>query len=309
MGIFRNRKVKKQMRNRLLYVFNAHAGKGTPAFRTIEVIERLTEMGYLVTAYPTQKDMDYRQLFADFGQGKIICSGGDGMMNAVVNALLPAVQSRPFGYLPAGTTNDFARSIGISRDGTEALEGAVEGKVRLLDAGCMNGRYFVYIAAFGAFTNISYVTPQGNKNMFGYLAYVMQGIREISELKTTYAKVTLDAGTEEERVIENEFVVGMVTNSASVAGFKSIGRFDYFCDDGVFEVVLLKKPSRFSELQQVISALYEGRADGNCMIYAQSAHIRIESEEEIAYTLDGEYGGSFQKAEIQNLHKCLSIRV
>lgn len=297
------------MRERLLYVYNPYAGKGLSPARITENIVEMTRRGWLVTAFPTQKDTDYQQLFADFGEGRIICSGGDGMLNAVVNALLPTGTDRPFGYLPAGTTNDFARSIGISRDDKQALAGALAGEVRRVDAGKLNDRYFAYVAAFGAFTNISYVTSQNVKNMFGYFAYVLQGIRELSDLKTTHVKVEIEAADGTSCVIEDDFIVGMITNSASVAGFKSIGSGDFSCDDGLFELALLKKPERLADLHCLLGTLHDGTVDCDCILYAQSRRITIEAAEEIAYTLDGEYGGSFSRASIQNLHRQLAIRV
>ena len=210
----------------------------------------------------------------------------------------------PIGYVPAGTTNDFARSLHIPSNMIRAAEMIVQEKEYACDIGSFNEDSFVYIAAFGLFTDVSYETDQQVKNVLGHLAYVLEGARRLNKYPSYHLKVTSNGTT-----IEEDFMYGMVTNSVSVGGFKNITGKHIHLDDGVFEVTLIKKPKNVVELNQIMAALIGRNIDSDCMYCFKTSEIIFESEEEIAWTRDGEYGGSHKKVVITNEKQALRILV
>ena len=205
------------------------------------------------------------------------------------------------GYLPAGTTNDFSRNLGLPRGLEKAALTAVEGTPRPCDMGRFNDRYFVYVAAFGVFSEVSYATPQASKNALGHLAYVLGGIKSLTQLRPYHMKVTHDGET-----IEGDFIYGMVSDSISVGGFQGIKKSHVELDDGLFEVMLVRNPQTIEELNTILTALITKQPDGN-VIGFQSGDITFECEEAVAWTLDGEYGGDVDKAHIVNNHQAIRI--
>ena len=210
----------------------------------------------------------------------------------------------PVGYIPAGTTNDFANSLHISKDMLEAADIAANGVPFPCDVGIFNDDIFVYIAAFGLFTDVYYETKQSMKNVLGHLAYVLEGTKRIFNIPSYHIKVTYN-----EEVLEDEFVFGMVTNSRSVGGFKGILGKDVVFDDGEFEVTLIKTPKNPIELNEIIASLVIKQIDSKHMYSFRTGHIRFESVEEIPWTLDGEFGGEHDDVVIRNKKQGLRIMV
>ena len=234
----------------------------------------------------------------------MVCSGGDGTLDEVVTAMMAREDKVPIGYIPTGTTNDFASSLRIPKNLLEAANIAVNGVPFACDVGRFNKDIFVYVAAFGLFTDVSYETKQEMKNVLGHLAYVLEGTKRIFNIPSYHMKVTLD-----DQVIEDDFVYGMVTNSKSVGGFKGMVGKDVMFDDGEFEVTLIKSPKNPIELNEVVGALVLKQADQKHMYSFKTGHIKFESIEEIPWTLDGEYGGSHDTVEIRDAKKALQIMV
>ena len=188
----------------------------------------------------------------------------------------------------------------------KAANAIVEGVDFPCDIGSFNDDIFVYIAAFGLFTEVSYETDQQAKNVLGHMAYVLEGMKRLSAVKSYRLKVTdKDNGT----VIEEDFIFGMITNSESVGGFKRITGNNVELNDGKFEITLIKRPENPIELNRVMAALLDRDIDAECMYCFKSSEMTIESEEEVAWTLDGEFGGNQTQVHIKNLHKSLEIRV
>ncbi len=210
----------------------------------------------------------------------------------------------PIGYIPTGTTNDFASSLHISRNILEAADTAVNGIPFACDVGRFNEDYFIYIAAFGLFTDVSYETKQSMKNILGHLAYVLEGTKRIFNIPSYRIKVFHD-GEE----IEDEFIFGMVTNSRSVGGFKGIIGRDVIFDDGEFEVTLMKTPKNPIELNELLGAIVMKQINQERMYSFRSGEIRFESVEEIPWTLDGEFGGVHDHVLVQNKKQGLKIMV
>ena len=259
--------------------------------------------------YPTQA---YRDAYKKVKKYKaedydlVVCSGGDGTLDEVVTGMMkrdPDTRT-PIGYIPTGTTNDFASSLHIPRKLLEAADNAVNGTVFACDVGKFNKGIFVYVAAFGLFTDVSYETKQSMKNALGHLAYVLEGAKRLFNITSYKIKVTHDGET-----IEDEFIYGMVTNSRSVGGVRNMIGDQVGFNDGLFEVTLIKTPKNPIELQEIITALMTKQMDSPFMYTFKSGHITFQSMEEIPWTLDGEYGGEHEEVVIENLNKQLKIMV
>ena len=210
----------------------------------------------------------------------------------------------PVGYIPTGTTNDFANSLHIPKGLLKAADNAVNGELFPCDVGKFNDDIFVYVAAFGIFTDVSYETKQEVKNILGHLAYVLEGTKRLFNVPSYGIKVEHDG-----EVIEDEFIFGMVTNSRSVGGFRSMIGKQVVFDDGLFEVTLIRKPANPIALQEIIAALLIEQVDTKHMYTFKTGHITFESLEEIPWTLDGEFGGEHDEVVIDNLNKQLEIMV
>lgn len=290
---------------RLLFLFNPSAGRARIQSKIYSAIDYYTKEGYVVTVYPTQSARDGYLFLKNQKEhyDHIVCSGGDGTLNEVISSLMELETESTLGYIPFGSTNDFARSIGIPTSFAEALETSAKGKPFPIDVGKANDKYFVYVAAFGMFTDIPYTTSQKLKNVLGYLAYVLEGIKVISDLKTYY--VNMKYNGEE---IEGNFIVGLVTNSLSVGGFRYPLQSGVAFNDGIFEILLIKKPKSILELQAIIHSLLNEKIDDRYMVFIQTSKILIESNL-MDWTFDGEYGGKYEKFEILNMRGAVKILV
>lgn len=291
---------------RVLFVYNPVAGKGKVRNNLFEIVDCFVGNDYLVTLCPARKlEEAYPtlQLEEDI-YDRIVCSGGDGTLNLMISFFMEKGIRKPIGYIPAGSTNDYAYSVGIPSDFMEAVKISVTGTPKSIDIGKFDDKYFLYVAAFGMFTKVAYSTPQEVKNLLGHTAYILEGMRTLSEIKSYPITLEYDGN-----VIQDEFVLGLITNSLSVGGFHGILPKDAQMDDGYFEMILIKDIRRNPlALNDTISALLSGKLD-TCpyIVYAKTKDIKITSEEGIDWTLDGEYGGLHKYAKIRNLKQELSI--
>lgn len=301
------KKLSKKDPKRTLFVYNPRAGKGTVVKNLHEIIDAFAKAKYPVTVYPTQEQGDACKLVENRDAGLydlIVCSGGDGTLREVVNGLMKSGVSTPVGYIPAGSTNDFARSLGLSDDITEALKIITRGKTFLCDAGNFNGENFVYIAAFGLFTDVSYATNQQWKNIFGHVAYILEGVKSLSSIQSYDVQIECDEGA-----MHGNYIYGMVTNSLSVGGFKNITGKDVSFDDGKFEVILIRRPATFAELNDIVISLVRQSFDAVCIQSFKTSYLKIKSRDEVNWTLDGEFGGTYTDVEIRNVQRAFPIMV
>ncbi len=291
---------------KLLFIYNPNAGTGVLKPKLSDVIDIFVKSGYDVTVYPTQKYHDAYAKTISYTEeyDRVVCSGGDGTLDEVVSAMTMREKQVPVGYIPTGTTNDFANSLRISKNVLEAADIAANGVPFSCDVGRFNEDRFVYIAAFGLFTDVSYETKQSVKNVLGHLAYVLEGTKRIFNIPSYHIKITHDGET-----IEDNFVFGMVTNSKSVGGFKGIIGKNVVFDDGEFEVTLIKTPQNPIELNEILASILIKQIDFKHMYTFKTGKVCLESEEEISWTLDGEFGGIHEAVEICNDKQALQIMV
>ena len=238
---------------RVLFIYNRHAGKNKTWAGLSNIINAMTEEDCLVTAYPTQYRGDAGEAIVrwnkDFDQ--VVVAGGDGTLSEAIAGAVRLDEQPIIGYIPVGTTNDFSKNLNLPLGDLTALAAtAVTGVPHTHDLGRFNGQSFLYVAAFGAFTEIAYSTPQKAKNLLGYNAYVLEVVKNLASIKPYHLKVEYD-----DKVIEGDFLYGMVSNTVSVGGFKGMPAEPVRLDDGLFEVVLVRQPQNPLQLQAVIKAL------------------------------------------------------
>lgn len=280
---------------RLLFIFNPWSGKAHVKDHLFEIANEFSKAGYLVTVYPTQREKDcYEYVRANAGQyDLLVCSGGDGTLNEAVAGVLDNAECDiPIGYIPSGSTNDFASSLMIPKTVNNAVKNIIEGTEYRCDVGCFNGRWFNYVAAFGLFTEVSYATPQQLKNALGHQAYIIESVKSFASLKSYEIKVECDNFEDEGR-----FIYGMVANSKSVGGIKGITGKEIKLDDGLFEVILIRGPKNPVEFQTMFNG-FIFQTDNNMVRHLKCREITFTSTEPIPWVLDGEFGGDQTRVHI-----------
>ena len=291
---------------KLLFLYNPNAGKGKIKSILSDIVELFVNADYEVTIHSTKCREDAMVVSRDRGSEYdiIVASGGDGTLSEVINGIMH-LEKRPYiGFIPAGTTNDFAMNFKISKFGLSAAQSVVIGKPYAYDIGEFNGKYFHYVASFGLFAAVSYSTDQAFKNVMGRMAYLLEGAKSLSNVRTYNLKINYD-----NNIIEDKFIFGMISNANSVGGFKTITGKDVSLNDGLFEVLLVKKPQNLIELQMIINSLLLSDPRNNSIYKFKASNISIECDEEIEWTLDGEFGGSINKVNIINHKEAINFLV
>lgn len=288
---------------KLLFIFNPVSGFAKIRNELFKIIDFYEKHGFLVTVYATQKKGDAYQLLKTDAEAYdiIVCSGGDGTVNEVVNGMMDFNLHIPIAYIPSGSANDLGRSVGIPSDLTEALETSVNRNITSIDVGKFNDKYFTYVAAFGIFTNIPYTTPQEMKNKLGYQAYLIEGIKNLASLKTYHIQLEYDDGK-----IEDDFIVGLITNSFSVAGIKNTISKGIELNDGLFEVILVKAPKNIQDFQKTINEFLINQESSEQILCLKTSKVIIHSEP-MEWTIDGEDGGTHANVIIENIKERFEI--
>jgi len=289
---------------KLLFIFNPKSGKALIKNKLMDIVDIFIKGGYSVQVHSTQEAHDaYEQTKALAGEvDLVVCSGGDGTLNEVVTGLIDSQAQTPLGYIPSGSTNDFAVSLAIPKDMLRAAKAVVEGQLFACDVGAFNDDTFVYIAAFGVFTDVSYQTDQGLKNVLGHMAYLLEGMKRIFEIESYY--LTIETS---DKVFDGEFIFGMVTNSRSVGGFKKLTGKNVQLDDGLFEVTFIRKPRNPLELNEILASLLAAEDNTELIESFKTNAVKIVSEQQIPWTLDGEFGGEHSNVDILNRKHALHI--
>lgn len=293
------------MDKKLLLIMNPFSGKKLANKYLADVILLFSQNGYETVSFMTTgigNATEIAQKYANCVE-KIVCIGGDGTFNEVVSGVLKANSKTPIGYIPSGSTNDFANSLELSKNIITAAKDIIYGEPKTYDVGKFNDRYFSYVASFGAFTKASYATPQYVKNALGHLAYVLEGTKSIGTIKSEHLKITID-----DEVLEDDYIFGAFSNSTSVGGILTLDKNIVDMNDGVFEIILVKSPKNLIELTECLIALTNKKYDSSSMLVFRSTRkATIESPDGIDWTLDGEFFSGIENIEVENIHNAINL--
>lgn len=292
----------------MIFLFNPRSGREQIGNHLAGILGCFCKAGYFPKVYVTQGADDAGRIAEEYGgeTGLFVVSGGDGTLNQAVTGLMKLEQEkRPdLGYLPSGSTNDYARSLKIPGDFSQAAESAAFGECCGVDVGKFGtDRNFVYIAAFGAFTEVSYTTPQDVKNILGHQAYILESVKHLASLRAHRMKIEWEEGC-----VEEDFIFGMVTNTTSVGGFKGLVPRDVAFDDGLFEALFIRMPKTPADLSNIVSYMFLKEEENDYVYRFRTAKLTVTSEEEVAWVLDGEYGGAVKNVVIENMHNAMRLR-
>ena len=290
---------------KLFLVVNPNAGTRQARRLLPEMISTLTAGGYLVTVYVTEKRGDAAAFAREHGGSAdlVAACGGDGTLNEVISGLLSGGHSTPVAYIPAGSTNDFAATVGLSPDLLSACGTVCAGSPRTLDMGRFgDNRYFCYTASFGAFTSVSWATPQNMKNLLGHTAYVLQGISSLADIRPIQMRITADGA-----VYENDYIFGAVCNSTSLGGILKLDDNQVDMNDGRFETLLIPFPPNLGALGQVVGALTARNYEDPSLVFIRASSFTFEGAPELEWTLDGEEATAINPLTIQNIHNAVQL--
>ena len=292
------------MNKKNLIIMNPCSGKKKANKFLTDIVDTFTKDGYMNTVLTTLKQGDGTDYVKAYGgdYDLITCIGGDGTFNEVVAGLLENDIDVPIGYIPAGSTNDFASSLNLSSGIVKAAQDIVNGEIVPLDIGSFNGRKFSYIASFGAFTQTSYATSQNLKNMLGHLAYILEGAASITSIRPEHLKIEADG-----KVYEGDYIFGAISNSTSFGGILKINPEYVDMGDGKFELLLVKAPKNPIDLTEIIYMLSNQDYNSNMLTFINADKFKIHANEKMAWSLDGEYQEGCQDIIIENLHHAVGV--
>lgn len=290
---------------RLLFIVNPRAGKTQIKSRFLEIVDIFVKAGWEVEVHTTQAPLDAMKIAKKRGANvdMVVCSGGDGTLSETISGMMYLEHAPVLGYIPSGSTNDFASSLKIPSQMLEAAANVIGGEPYSVDIGqfCRE-RNFVYVAGFGMFTEVSYMTPQEKKNLLGHQAYMLEGMKSLTNIKAYHMKLE-----SEELMLEGEFVFGMVTNTVSVGGFKGLVKKDVALNDGLFEVLMIRMPKTALELKDILSSMILKEEQSEYVYRFKTSKLKIISEEPVDWVLDGEFRGARKEVEIENLNQRIQI--
>ena len=289
---------------RMLFVMNPRAGTRKANRYLADILSIFNQGGYTVTVHMTAGPGDGATAVEQLAPGMdvVACCGGDGTLSEVISGLQRCGCDLPIGYIPAGSTNDFANSLKLPTNVLEAARCIVSGQPRAYDIGRFNGQYFSYVASFGAFTRVSYATPQSLKNTLGHTAYLLEGIQELSQLRPIHVRLELD-----DQVIEDDFLFGAISNSTSVGGILTLHSPQVDLSDGKLELLLIRAPRDLAEISECIRALRTQKYNCNMITFLSTTSLRVQTEPNMSWTLDGEQALGGSEVQIQNLHHAIRL--
>lgn len=288
----------------VLLIINPVAGKQKILTFREQVRQVFLDAGWEITELETPSQGGLSQVLTPALAGKdiVVCAGGDGTLHETLGILLQLGIELPVGYIPAGSTNDFASSLGLNKNPVLAAKQIVDGTPHRLDAGSFEDRTFIYVASFGAFTQTSVTTTQNLKNSLGHLAYVLEGMKELPRLKSYPVRITADT-----EIFEGTYLFGSVSNATTIGGVLHLDEDLVDFSDGVFELMLVKTPVNLMEFSRIVLSLMTGNFDPELITLAHVKNLRIECQEEMDWSLDGEYAKGGLQAEMQVLQKAITI--
>lgn len=289
---------------KMLFVMNPYAGMRKANRYLADIIALFNRADYDVTTYMTAGPGDAIGVVERKAREMdvVVCCGGDGTFNETISGILRSGCDIPVGYIPAGSTNDFATSLKLSSNIMQAAADIVVGEPQRYDVGRFGNRYFSYVASFGAFTRASYSTPQSVKNALGHTAYLLEGISELSQIKKEHVRLELDG-----RAVEDDFLFGAISNSTSVAGILTLDPRKVDMRDGKFEVLLVRSPVDLAEISECIRAVQKQEYNCSMITFCSAEKIRVYANPDMAWTLDGEKEEGHEMVEVENLHHAVQI--
>ena len=289
---------------KLLFILNPCAGTRKANRQLCNIVDIFNRAGFQVQVYVTQARGDARNVVRDLAKDVdvVVCCGGDGTYNETVSGLMDSGVSVPIGYIPAGSTNDLANSLGLPCKILPAARQIVEGTPIAYDLGKFADRYFSYVASFGAFTRASYATPQSVKNALGHTAYILGGIQELSQIRKEHVRLELDG-----EVVEDDFIFGAICNSTSVGGILTLDPRQVDMRDGKFEVLLVRAPRNMGEITECIQAVQKQKYNCKMITFRSVQKIKIFADAKMAWTLDGEREEGHEYVEIENLFQAVRL--
>lgn len=289
---------------KLLFIMNPFAGQKKANKVLPEILMLFTEAGYEINISMTTGPGSATQLAEERGgrADLVVCCGGDGTLNETVTGLLRAGLNVPVGYIPSGTTNDFASSLKLSHNPVQAAKDILEGQPVVYDIGKFGNRYFCYVASFGAFTKSSYAVPQTVKNALGHTAYILGGISELSQIRNEHVRMEIDG-----EVVEDDFLFGAICNSTSVGGILTLPPDRVDMQDGVFEVMLIRAPRNINEIGDCILAVQNQSYNCGMITFRPARTVKITTDPFMAWTLDGEKADGCSEILVENLHHAVQI--
>ena len=290
--------------HKLLFLVNPNAGQRRVNRVLTEIIGVFNEGGYEVTVFLTTGPGSGTRIVQERARGYdlVVCAGGDGTLNETITGLMRAEADCPIGYIPCGSTNDFAATLKLSLDPLQAAKDIMLGKPEEYDLGRWGERYFSYIASFGAFTRVSYSTPQNLKNTLGHLAYVLSGITELPQIRSIPMSLELDG-----EQVEGKYLFGAVSNSTSVGGVFTLNPRLVDLRDGKFEVILVRLPRDMAELAQCIAALQNHTYDSAAITFRSVSSLTVRQDPSLVWTLDGERAEGAEEIHIENLYRAIRL--
>lgn len=288
----------------LLLIVNPVSGTRKAGKALAEIIGVFNRAEYDTRVFITTRQGDAAEAVRSFGAGKdlIVCCGGDGTLNEAVTGMIQSGMDIPIGYIPAGSTNDFGRSLGLPADVVEAAKRIANGAEHVYDVGKFQDRYFVYVASFGAFTQTSFSTPQDVKNALGHFAYVLQGIQELPLIRKERLRIELDG-----EVVEDDFLFGAISNTTSLGGVITLNPEKVDLADGKLEVLLIREPKDIQQLYECDLALRTQQYNCGMVTFRSASTIRITDAPDMTWTLDGERAEGSRTLSIENLHHRLRL--
>ena len=289
---------------KLLFIVNPRAGKTKSTAPLFDAVAAFSRAGYLVRVFVTEAGGQARDIAAKWGgqYDLVVCAGGDGTLNETISGLMQLEQRPPLGYLPNGSTNDFAASLHLHTTVATAARAVAGGVPYSLDIGRHNDRYFAYVASFGAFTRSSYSASQAAKNALGHFAYILEGLGDLDSLRPY--RCAIDADGEH---FEGDFIFGAVCNSTSLGGLVKLDPKHVSVDDGTLELLLLRMPKTALDLQNLITAMTRMQYDYPGVIFRHVKNVVLTTDENISWSLDGEYAASAPRVEIQCLPGAIEL--
>lgn len=289
---------------KMLFVMNPYAGQKKANRHLAEILNIFNRAGYEVLVHMTAGNRDAERIVAEkAGQvDVVVCAGGDGTLNETVNGVMRSGEKTPVGYIPCGSTNDFAASLKLPLNPLNAAKAIVEGTPVSYDLGKFADRYFSYVASFGVFTKTSYATPQSVKNALGHTAYLLEGIQELSQLRKEHLRFEFD-----DRVIEDDFLFGAISNSTSVGGILTLDPKQVDMRDGKFELLLVRAPRDLMEVSECIMALQNKKYNCAMVTFVSASKLKITADPEMNWTLDGERKEGLGEIYVENLHQAIQM--